>query len=170
MFTGQDMIDIDIRAALTRPGEVFPFHYEGEPELPDFVWERPLRIDAEYQLAGDCLRVRGTLDAELKLQCSRCLADVAVPVRADFSEIFTPDAGDGETYAYDGETKSASLDQMVLDVLSTDLPIQILCREDCKGLCPRCGRDLNEGPCSCGGETERQVSQENPFAKLKDLF
>lgn len=162
------MIDIDISAALTHPGKTFPFSYEGEPKLSDFQWKTPLKIDAGFGLFDECVRVEGTVDTSLTAQCSRCLTDVTIPVHTDFSEIFMSDPGDEDVYAFNGETKSISLDQMILDMLSTDLPMQILCSETCKGLCPECGQNLNEGSCDCN--VEDKVSPDNPFAKLKDLF
>ena len=55
----------------------------------------------------------------------------------------------------------------VIAALVYATPYVILCKEDCAGLCPRCGADLNEGPCSCG-ETD-EIDPLNPFAVLKDL-
>lgn len=55
----------------------------------------------------------------------------------------------------------------VIAALVYATPYVILCKEDCAGLCPRCGADLNEGPCSCG-ETD-EIDPFNPFAVLKDL-
>ena len=46
-------------------------------------------------------------------------------------------------------------------------PFVILCKEDCKGLCPTCGADLNEGPCAC--DSSDDIDPDNPFAVLKNL-
>jgi uncharacterized protein len=60
--------------------------------------------------------------------------------------------------------RTLNLADQVWESLLVLLPIRLLCREDCAGLCPNCGADLNEGPCSCGKEGDPRLSV------LRDVF
>ena len=122
----------------------------------------PVRLDASRTTgSGYALRLR--YQAHLDGPCMRCLenADDTVPV--DAREVDQPGGGD--------ELSSPYLDDQELDVrawardaLALALPTQILCREDCAGLCPRCGANLNEDP-----GHEHEPEQDPRWAKLSEL-
>ena len=63
---------------------------------------------------------------------------------------------------FDGKTLDFT--QVLQEQIIMALPVKALCKKDCRGLCPRCGADLNAGPCACGAETHS-----SPFAALKKL-
>lgn len=91
-------------------------------------------------------------DARVYGPCARCLAEVALDVHAEEEE-FAPTAG-GE---WEESDTSPFIEGVVVDVegfvreaIVLALPEQVLCSEACKGLCVRCGRDLNQGACDCG--------------------
>jgi uncharacterized protein len=94
--------------------------------------------------------------------CSRCLEPVSSPVTLAFEEEFrqTLDIHTGLPVDVPGESKDdqavlidahhvLALDELIRQYLLAWLPMHPLCREDCQGLCPECGRNLNEGPCGC---------------------
>lgn len=165
------MIDIDISDALRHPGREYDYAFEGGPEFEGVRLGGPLTVHAQYALESDALRVKGKIRTWIEASCSRCLKDMQFEVDERFNEVFVERAGDQDTYTFSREAKRVSLDQMVRDMLLTVLPMQLLCSEDCKGLCPKCGANLNEGPCGCGdGGDARNMDENNPFAKLKDLF
>lgn len=167
----RNMIDIDISDALREPGRSFPFMYEGCPKFGDIELEGPLNVQGEYSLEQDTMRVQGTVSAQVDVNCARCLREMQFAVEEAFSEVFVERAPDEDAYAYSREARRLSLDQLVRDLLLTVVPLQVLCREDCAGLCPNCGADLNQGPCGCAKDTpEDQINENNPFAKLKDLL
>ncbi|MBD5559824.1 MAG: DUF177 domain-containing protein [Clostridia bacterium] len=165
------MIDIDVTEALRRPGTQVRFSWQGDPGYPELTLAAPLTVDCVCELADEGVRVRGDLEAQLVLPCTRCLEPVVRDVSGSFDELFMSAPGDEDVYAYNRETKRISLDQMIYDILSVDIPLQVLCSDTCRGLCPQCGHNLNAGPCECRPpEDDHAVSQNNPFAKLKDLF
>jgi uncharacterized protein len=99
-------------------------------------------------------------------QCSRCLRDIEVPLEISFAEEFfasteprtgaaLPPPEDAEAFRIDGE-QMLSLDEAVRQYWTATAPIQPLCRPDCLGLCPRCGKDLNEGPCGCKQDVDER--------------
>ncbi len=99
--------------------------------------------------------ISGNVKMTFKGSCDRCLKEV--PVSLDFKierECASPEFSSGE--ADDDEELHSFMDGYSIDTeallhdeITTNWPVKILCREDCKGLCPVCGHDLNEGDCGC---------------------
>lgn len=123
--------------------------------------------------SGEGVTVKGNLTGSVRSQCGRCLGNFKMPVDAGMDIMFLPrsERADDETELvdvdesfsyYDGD--SIDLLKEIKDLIIVSLPIKPICREDCKGLCPQCGADLNEGPCRCGGK-----SGPSPFDELKEL-
>jgi uncharacterized protein len=118
--------------------------------------------------------VQGKLHAQATLSCSRCLEPVAVPLDVELEEIFTPTIDILTGRPIQGEEEDRALwidDRHLLDlseVLRQDvllaLPMHVLCREECRGLCPMCGQNLNQGSCSCTPEPDAR------WAALLDLL
>lgn len=137
---------------------------------------RAQKLGANVYLEGE---VEGTLD----LACSRCLTRYRAPIRERFRLVLEP-AGDrvpadpegAAALAHQGlyladELESGwfrgpeiHLDRFVGEMLALAVPVQPLCREECRGLCPRCGADRNVTSCGCA--EERPAS---PFAALAAL-
>jgi uncharacterized protein len=119
---------------------------------------------------GEEVRLRGEITTEVELLCDRCLAPARTPLAVEFDTSFIPrevEAAKAENVelapddlilsAYDGE--AIDLDELVREQILLALPLRHLCKEDCKGLCPKCGTDLNAGHCSCEqGETDPRWS------------
>ncbi len=159
---------INVAEALKTPHTVFRASFE--ENLPEIAYLgcvycfcSPVVLDADYVYTGDRLVVTGSFQASLKAPCARCLKDVCRPVRLSFSEEFAKN--DPEAYTLAGER--ISLDKMVEDIILLNLPAKFLCNEDCKGLCPLCGADLNQKTCAC---QKREEQPGNPFAVLQKLL
>jgi len=105
------------------------------------------------------IRLRAHYSAGFEILCARCLDPVKVPLEGDFDLIFRPEAADadpGERAITPDETEigyyqesGLLLEDVVREQVLLSLPPRTLCREDCKGLCPRCGQNLNQAKCSC---------------------
>ena len=117
-------------------------------------------VEGSARRKGDEVRLNGKIRAEVEVSCDRCLAAVQAPVEIEFDTAFIP----GEKAASESENVELLADDMRLATLEGDsvdldglvreqillaLPSRRLCREECKGLCPTCGADLNAGRCSC---------------------
>ncbi len=111
----------------------------------------------------------------LTVSCSRCLDPVSVPVTLDFEEQFlqTVDiitgapldsSHDDPALLIDGH-HDLHLADLVREYLLLAVPMHALCRDDCRGLCPRCGHNLNRGSCSCPVEGD-----DDRWAALKALL
>ncbi len=120
------------------------------------------------------IRLRGQLSAGLEMQCARCLEPVPQEVARDFELLYRPlgaDAGRDELSVTDAEAEigyyqgeGILLEDVLREQVLLALPLKITCREDCKGLCPHCGKNLNQEQCSCA------VAADDPrWAALNDI-
>jgi uncharacterized protein len=121
--------------------------------------EGPVSLDLEATMtATGQVLVRGAVEAPLLQECRRCLAPVHVALRPELALVWTePDElgseSDGdEVRVLEPGTAEIDLGGAIREELILAAPAYVLCREDCKGLCPRCGADLNEDPCACVDE------------------
>ncbi len=95
---------------------------------------------------------RGRVRGEVRGGCRRCLTDVAHPVDVELSLLFSEDpdaADDPSVYPLAPAAPVIDLGEAIREELALAIPAYLLCREDCAGLCPRCGADLNAGVCQC---------------------
>ncbi len=113
-----------------------------------------LEVHLEAMSAGSDIVVRGTLGGVAAMQCRRCL----MPVRVTFEEpvvmLYRPesDAGpdpDEENYTFGERAREVDLTPAIREQALLAAPEYVLCKVSCAGLCPRCGKDLNRGPCGC---------------------
>jgi len=137
-------------------------------EVPDEG--EPYRITAPVQLAFDIhkdkekFRLVGTLAGELELECSRCLEPFRLPIDAAFDLRYHPaseNTGEGEREVRDDDFSAAyyqndeiDLEQLMREQFELALPMKPLCSDDCKGLCPICGVNLNRETCGCDRQWE----------------
>jgi uncharacterized protein len=98
--------------------------------------------------------VRGTMDGDVEAGCRRCLREVVVPVREEFALLFRRgvsefDAEDSEIYPLPEKARELDLGPALREQLLLAVPQFVSCSEDCKGLCPHCGTNLNDATCNC---------------------
>jgi uncharacterized protein len=120
------------------------------------------------------IRLRGSLSAGLELQCARCLETVTQDIKREFELLYRPlgtDAGKDELSVTDAEAEigyyqgeGLLLEDVLREQVLLALPLKVTCRADCKGLCPQCGKNLNQEQCSCSREVE-----DPRWAALKDV-
>ena len=126
------------------PIEVDPFVFGGtEYAVRDGVVE----LDLAAARVGDRVTLTGSFDTVLQGPCERCLEPAAVPFELSGTEVVL--RGESEGFEEDEQYVSRSYleaDRWIRDLIGAALPSQILCREECQGLCPICGVNLNEEP------------------------
>ena len=127
-----------------------------------FFFPEGLSVRAEVQWVEEqLLSVRLSVGAAVRGECSRCLADAELAISDDLMYLYQlrglelgkdtrlqSDEG-FMPVEVDYWGRTLSLSDQVWETFVTLLPVKLLCREDCAGLCPNCGHDLNEGICSC---------------------
>jgi len=145
--------------------------------------EEPFRIALSAYRVGDDLILDGEVRGVLPLECGRCLARYREMVREPFRLVLEPagarvpaDPEGAEALARYGMCLAEELEAgwyrgseidlsgFVQEIVCLAIPVQPLCREDCAGLCPRCGVDRNAETCGCP-----QTTGDSPFAVLKAL-
>jgi uncharacterized protein len=153
------MLSFDIRSLESHAAVV-------DQELPadDEVWREgdPKPVDAVHvtgrlSAAGPGLFYwHGQIEGDVALECTRCLSEAQAHVRDETHLIFA-DAGADETddpdvYRLDANAQEIDLRPAIREQWLLSAPLFVLCREACKGFCPRCGADLNAGPHDCSQE------------------
>ncbi len=111
------------------------------------------------------IRLIGTISGVFSAPCGRCLAPVKedFSIEMDFSVVNAPTESEEETIFAEGQ--KIDIDAIVSENVRLNLPLRLLCHEDCKGLCPKCGKNLNEGSCDC---VQKEVDPR--LAGLADFF
>jgi uncharacterized protein len=94
----------------------------------------------------------GTLRSAVGVKCTRCLEETTLPISFQLEELFyyPPwSSPDGDQLTFDGETGYIDLSPVVRELSLLEIPIKVVCRPDCQGLCVECGQNLNEADCGC---------------------
>lgn len=131
---------------------------------------RPLDVELEAQQAGPDVVVRGEIAGEVALACRRCLRPVRVEVDDEVSALYRAgvdalEAEEEEVYPLPARGRELDVRELVREQLLLAVPQYAVCSESCRGLCSRCGVNLNEGECACG---ESEVDDRwGPLRKLK---
>jgi len=130
-------------------------------EEEDATYPDPIEADLELVRTGSTLTLRGAIRTRVERTCSRCLAPTDDEIEARLNEaawiegdrIRLVDDPFDRGYDYlESRNGAFSLDPLVREAILVCSPIKPLCRPDCRGLCPRCGADLNRGDCDCPKE------------------
>ena len=155
------MLSYDIRELERRAVQV-----DGELGVDDPVWgdddtrpAAPIRVTGRLSGAGSGRYYwSGKIEGIAAMECRRCLTGLSIDVAEDAHVIFV-EAGDDvssdpDIYTLPPHAEKIDLRPAVRDQWLLSVPSFVLCREECKGICARCGADLNEGPCNCPPEFE----------------
>lgn len=162
-----------IRTAHTAVDEVYPpdaFRTADEA----YAMAAPARLHIDVYKDGRRFRLAGHLETRLELPCSRCLEPFPWPIDVSFDLQYQPQStnvGDGEHEVEEDDLSTAyyeneeiDLGQLIREQIYLALPMKPLCRDDCRGLCPVCGINLNRGTCTCTRSWE-----DSRLAALKTL-
>ena len=149
-----------------------PGSYAEEPieltlrDVEGMTLTAPVRGKIIVSSTGRVLLLEGAVDTEVELVCYRCGGTYRQLVHAEFQEDFVvqPPAPGGQSLAieFDEEepdvqfffpgTLDLNLDELLRQSILLALPVKPLCQDDCQGLCPHCGHNLNESACACQPE------------------
>ena len=140
----------------------------------DFLFETPLDARATVRKVGQSIVINGSVNAVLGLRCVRCLEEFSYPLSSTYEVTLHPlkeasledevelnEEDVGSNFYEGGEIH---LSEIACEQVFLEIPYQPLCHEDCKGLCPVCGKELNRTSCDC-----RREDVETAFAVLRKL-
>ena len=163
-------------------GRTLGFHWDQEmlgrfvpPDDPfSLKLLKPVNVVLFLEKSADHVRVTGTIKGDLEVACHRCLNPVSLPLDERVDMYLVAEArteGDEEEELdsdvllyefFDGEV--IEVDELVAEQIFLALPVKVLCSENCRGICPGCGANLNDEACGCKPEASRSA-----FANLVGL-
>ncbi len=118
----------------------------------------PLVVSGRLSTAGEGRYYwQARLETVVQAECRRCLTPVRVPLAQSLGLVFVDEdesRQDDDCYVVPRRAMALDLSEAVREELILAVPQYVVCRDDCRGLCPRCGADLNVGPCGCPKETD----------------
>ena len=162
---------LELRKILTEPGASVPF--ETSLDLHDMAFggcrplTGPVLASGQVRNTAGVLELKGEVMTTLHAVCDRCAAEfvreVRYPVEAVLVSGEVTDSYENP-WVFELEDGCADLDDIVTTALVLNMPSQLLCKPDCKGLCFRCGANLNLGSCNCKPEPDPR------FAALQQLL
>ena len=132
-----------------------PASFLGLEHDPQVCPEGPIQYDLFAEIVGPEILVRGSAETTMKVRCARCAQIFSTTVRV--SSFL-------RAYEWSVHPEVLDVSEDVREDLMLEIPAFVLCREGCKGLCARCGQDLNERPCGCGSSDGF-----SPFSALDGL-
>lgn len=144
---------------------LYPVHVEAAPDelqLPvdEARFDRPVVVDGALSVTGGKLVLQARIATEAQYECSRCLTAYTQEVAGEIAVLYEkrsemPSSEADEWGGSEGmeilalDAKSIDIAHHVEEAIFLAMPMKPLCREDCRGLCPKCGADLNQGQCAC---------------------
>ena len=163
-----EIISTDYKVQTFNPEiEMEVFCLDGERY--NFIRKSPVELKAQNE-GHSVVNLSGHVDVTIDIPCSRCLTSVPTRLAFDFSQKVDFEKLKAEQLDDLDETSfmeesSLDVDRFVYNEISMRFPMKTLCREDCKGLCLKCGKNLNEGECGCD-----RASLDPRMSAIRDIF
>ena len=162
---------LDLSPIVDRPGE--SLSYSVSVDLSDLVYgtskpvSEPVKLEGTVRNTAGVLVMKGMISTCIHGTCDRCASefdrDVEIPVDAVLVSELANEENEDE-WVFPMEADAADLEEIVRTIFVLNMDSKLLCKEDCAGLCCRCGKNLNDGPCTCQKELDPR------FAALKQLL
>ena len=146
-------MNIQLRQLFDIVGECVEIDYSiSTDELKDisaYSFASPVTIKGKIQNRAGVVRLTYESRAELALECDRCLTQFVREFCYSFEHILVASTNTDDDDYVVCPNNILDLNELAVSDLLLQLPTKILCKDDCKGLCYTCGKNLNEGECSC---------------------
>ena len=159
---------LDLRELIVNPERRLPFHLELETDNLDFPSVReylhPPVADGVVSNEAGILHMRGSITADMLCVCDRCGQEFESTKETAVDAVLVEEESEDNPELFVLEGTEIDVQEVLSTCFILDMETKFLCREDCKGLCARCGRNLNLGPCGCGKEIDPR------FAVLEQLL
>lgn len=151
------MLQLDVARLKRSPGESVSSQLMADMPPIEMTGEKisfdgPVKADLNATNTGQAIMVEGTISGLLQLDCCRCLEQFCYPFEVPFTETYTTaveKAKEEEVIPFSGDILDITPE--VLKCIIMALPMKAVCHEECQGLCPGCGQNLNQGRCGCAG-------------------
>ena len=155
---------LDLRKIIHVPGASFPYDFQLDLTHLDFFGARPItrpiQVQGQVTNRGGALVLEGAATTVLDLTCDRCCkayqAEKSVPLDSLLATELEDEDSEDEIILLEGGM--LDLDEVATTAFVLDMDTKNLCSEDCKGLCGRCGANLNLGPCTCKSDVDPRLA------------
>lgn len=154
---------LDLEPIFNTEGLVREFAYDldlSEEELGfDKPFTTPVRVSGSVGNYTGIVEIRANADFSLELMCDRCAKPIKVSINTPINHTLVTHLNDetNDELLLVSELRF-NLDELVTEDIFLDMPAKFLCSEDCKGVCPKCGKDLNSGSCGCAKEVDPRLA------------
>ena len=164
-------MQLGLSSIIDRPGESIPFSCS--VDLSDLLYgtcypvSEPVLAEGTVRNTAGVLVMTGTVKTCIHGVCDRCAADFDRDVELPIDVVLVRELANEENedeWVFPLEGDAADLEDIVRTVFVLNLDSKLLCKPDCKGMCCRCGKNLNDGPCGCQKELDPR------FAALRQLL
>jgi len=158
---------LDVKPLIADEGQKFTLCLEQELS-PNLIGNNPYKflgfakLDATAVYSDGAVNIEGSLIVPMEYICSRCGANFKQNLFIEVCEKVLDGNSDGEHFEIRGD--KIDVFEMINELVASNIPNSVLCKEDCKGICQICGKNKNEEDCEC----EISVGANNPFGLLKD--
>ena len=156
---------LDLRQIARVPGASLPFEFE--LDLSDFEWNgekplvEPIHVEGVVRNMAGAMLLNARLSSELSVVCDRCTKSFSKLQNVEYETLLATELEDEENdeIVLLGKDEQLDLDELMSDVFILNMDTKNLCSEDCKGICPGCGVDLNKGQCRCKKEIDPRLAK-----------
>lgn len=163
---------LDLHEIIEAPGKSVSFQCELDQERLSFpaleAFNGPVTARGTVRNIAGILELEADAAADMTVRCSRCGVPFGKRLAPHFTAVLQADAEDadsGDVFPLDGD--GIDVGDVVETCLILDMDQKFLCRDDCKGLCPACGKNLNDGPCECKKQIDPRMAA---LGRLLDDF
>jgi len=163
---------LNLNEIIDYPGGSIPFDYEADFRDLEINFSKPFvnpaRIVGKVYNSAGVLYLEAKCDTIIRFDCDRCAAEVERPYTTDTETVLAESLEDPDDIENADvvliENATVDIDEVVRSAIILNSDMRMLCSPDCKGICPRCGKNLNEGECDCPPEIDPRLE------KLKNYF
>ncbi len=145
-----------------------------------YPYDEPVKVHLKAEFLQSRIRISGSVKTVVVHPCDRCLAPVYLKIDGKIDALYLPRkkrpshfeksvelTSLDNTFDYDPYEEFIDVEDRIVEAILVEIPIKVLCKEDCKGLCPYCGTNLNEHP---DHVCEQKTEKVSPFSVLKEKF
>ena len=153
---------LNLREIIEIPGARIPFETDVDVSRLDYPsvvrYLKTPRVVREVRNEAGVLHITGTLSADMLCVCDRCGAQFESEKQLELHAVAVTEEEPDDPEAFEIVGDALDLDEVLETAFVLDMETKFLCSEDCKGICPNCGKNLNEGPCACRVKSDPRLA------------
>lgn len=145
---------LELKSFFSEEGAVLPFDYELDLSSTDVngvqPFVSPVRVKGTIRNSAGSAEMKVDTEFDFSIPCDRCAEQIDTHYQYQFRHTLVLSLNDEENDSYiEVQDDQIDLDELIRTDILLELPTKFLCNPDCKGICPQCGKNLNQGPCHC---------------------